>query len=90
MVIRLEGPGKLRSSQNARRHGFASTLIDNAPRSKRAELLARGSAGPVPDPERLHQAKAYPADSGSSICSRGVDPAWLALLGGLSRLMMSQ
>ena len=23
--------------------------------------------------------KAYPADSGSSICSRGVDPAWLAL-----------
>jgi ABC-type nitrate/sulfonate/bicarbonate transport system permease component len=22
--------------------------------------------------------KAYPADSGSSICSRGVDPAWLA------------
>ena len=34
--------------------------------------------------------KAYPADSGSSICSRGVDPAWLALLRGLSRLMMSQ
>jgi hypothetical protein len=34
--------------------------------------------------------KAYPADSGSSICSRGVDPAWFALLRGLSRLMMSQ
>ena len=34
--------------------------------------------------------KAYPADSGSSICSRGVDPAWLTLLRGLSRLMMSQ
>jgi ABC-type polar amino acid transport system ATPase subunit len=34
--------------------------------------------------------KAYPADSGSSICSRGVDPAWLTLLHGLSRLMMSQ
>ena len=32
---------------------------------------------------RLHSIegaqKAYPADSGSSICSRGVDPAWLAL-----------
>jgi hypothetical protein len=38
----------------------------------------------------LIRTKAYPADSGSSICSRGVDPAWLALLRGLSRLMMSQ
>ena len=34
--------------------------------------------------------KAYPADSGSPICSGGVDPARLALLRGLSRLMMSQ
>ena len=51
--------GKSRSAQNARRHGFASTLIDTAPRSKRAELLARALAGPDPDPDpdRLHQAR---------------------------------
>ena len=41
-------------------------------------------------PEIVNHPKAYPADSGSSICSRGVDPAWLAVLRGLSRLMMSQ
>ena len=41
-------------------------------------------------PLRMDMEKAYPADSGSSICSRGVDPAWPALLRGLSRLMMSQ
>ena len=34
--------------------------------------------------------KAYPADSGSSICSGSVNVARLALLRGLSRLMMSQ
>ena len=60
-AARSTGPrtaeGKSRSSQNARRHGFASILIDNAPRSKRAELLARALAGPDPDPERLHQAR---------------------------------
>jgi len=37
-----------------------------------------------------HTFKAYPADSGSSIFSRCVDLAWLWLLCGLSRLMMSQ
>ena len=40
--------------------------------------------------EVFRHLKAYPADSGSSICSRGADPARLALLRGLSRLMMSQ
>ncbi len=37
----------------------------------------------------LWQPKAYPADSGSSICSGSVNVARLALLRGLSRLMMS-
>jgi hypothetical protein len=40
--------------------------------------------------ERYIDEKAYPADSGSSIFSRCVDLAWLWLLCGLSRLMMSQ
>jgi len=41
-------------------------------------------------PRVFFSGNAYPADSGSSICSRGADPARLALLRGLSRLMMSQ
>lgn len=45
--------------------------------------------GGVPG-QLLYPIKAYPADSGSPICSGGVDPARLALLRGLSRLMMSQ
>ena len=53
----LSAAGKSRAAQNARRHGFASTLVDTAPRSKRAERLALALAGPAPDAHQLYQAR---------------------------------
>ena len=51
---------------------------------------AGNAVGHVGDLRGDQKTSTTPADSGSSICSRGVDPAWFALLRGLSRLMMSQ
>jgi hypothetical protein len=53
----LSAAGKSRAAQNARRHGFASTLVDTAPRSKRAERLALALAGAAPDAHQLYQAR---------------------------------
>jgi hypothetical protein len=60
-AARSTGPrttkGKLRSAQNAQRHGFASTVNDRMNLSEAAEKLARAIAGTDPPAQRLHYAR---------------------------------
>jgi hypothetical protein len=60
-AARSTGPrtakGRLRSAQNARRHGFASVVVGGTKLSDEAEKLACAIAGPDPSPQRLHQAR---------------------------------
>ena len=60
-AARSTGPrtakGRSRSAQNARRHGFASAVVDGTKLSEEAEKLARAVAGPDPSPQRLYYAR---------------------------------
>jgi hypothetical protein len=49
--------GRSRSAQNARRHGFASAVVDGTKVSDEAERLARAIAGTDPTPQRLYYAR---------------------------------
>jgi hypothetical protein len=60
-AARSTGPrtakGRSRSAQNARRHGFASAVVDGTKLSDGAERLARAIAGIDPTPQRLYYAR---------------------------------
>ena len=60
-AARSTGPrtakGRSRSAQNARRHGFASAVVDGTKLSEEAEKLARAVAGTDPSPQRLYYAR---------------------------------